>query len=82
MCSWTGDINIVKMIILPKAIYTFNEVLTKDPISFCREIEKTIWKFEGILKNWIFIIGKTWKQSSINGWMDKEHVYHTMMLKF
>ena len=73
---------IVKMTILPKAIYTFIEVLTKDPISFCRKIEKTNWKFERTPQNWIFIIDKTGKQPSINGWMDKEHVYHTMMLKF
>ena len=58
---------IVKMTILPKAIYTFIEVLTKDPISFCRNIEKTNWKFERTPQNWIFIIDKTGKQSSING---------------
>ena len=44
-CSWVGRINIMKVTIVPKAIYRINVIPIKLPMAFFTELKQKISQF-------------------------------------
>ena len=67
-CSWIGRINFIKMDILPKAMYRFNEIPIKVPMTYFTDIEQTfqklIWNHKWPQRGAAFLRKKTKQEGS------------------
>ena len=51
LCSWEGRINIIKMSILPKAIYKFHVILIMIPMAYFIELNQIFQILHGATKD-------------------------------
>ena len=67
-CSWIGRIKIIKMSLIPKAIYTFNAIPIRVPMTYFTDIEQTfqklIWNHKWPQRGAAFLRKKTKQEGS------------------